>query len=231
MAMLPILFYSLYQIEHKKGDLFWYQSLGRAGVKSVELAPIIMLFPVIWTLYCYYCFGDSLIYKNIRYAWLAGNEPSIAWNVRAVISSGLSVFKGLQYSSFCIYKINFITLSSHQYFSILLILGVLCLPVFIIIKCYDLFVYNFAMVMLWILISGIPDGGRHISLMFSIPFSVVIGFNILQQYSEHRKEYKTNKLVYIVDIMLGVLILAMFSLSIIHFIWYTIRYLNGVWVS
>lgn len=231
IAMLPVLFYFLYQIEYKKGELSWHQSLGSAGIKLIGLAPIVMLFPVIWTLYCYYCFGDPLIYKNMLFAWDFGKHLSIAQKLSAAASSMLSAFNGLQYSHFLLYKSNFITLSPHQFFSFLFFLGSLLTPVFIIMKYYDLFIFNLSIIIFWILASTIPNGGRHISLMFSIPFAVVIGLATLQQLSNNITILKNNILLYIMAIFWGFLFLMLFGISIIHFIWYAISYLNGIWIS
>lgn len=231
MAMLPVLFYYLYRFEHCKGVFSWYQSLGRAGVKSVELAPIIIIFPVILTIYWYLSFGDSLVNKNIYYAWSHGVTPTLVQKFNSIAGAISSIFSGLQYSNILIYKKYFYTLSPQQFAAFFLVTGLLLTPVFLAVKCYDFFIFNISIVILWIISSDILNLGRHISLMFSIPFAGVIALDVLISRFRVMANDKTKMILYFFILLTGFIYIVSLCLSGIHFIWFAIRYLNVEWVS
>lgn len=232
MAMLPVFFYFLYRVEHCKGVFSWYRSLGLAGVKSVELAPVIILFPVIMTSYWYFSFEDSLIYKNSLYAWGGTCRPTIAQDFSIIMDAITSIFKGSAYTDCLTYKCNCITLSPLQMAAFVLVSGSLLTPVFLTLKCFDFFIFNVSIVIIGIVTAGIDNEGRHISLVFSIPFVWAIGLDVLQ--SRFRKIVKDNPKKFfslLALVFICFLNLVLFCLLGSHFVCYIKRFLNGVWVS
>jgi len=233
LVLIPVCFYYIYRSEFYRTKTTFLPSLWYAGLKFVELSPVILIFPMILTVYWYFMFGDSLVYRAALFAWNTISQPSLMadFSVVKVALSGL--FKGVGYSFYTIYEFDIITLDPSYMALVIFVLSVLLSVLFLFFRHYDVFIYHAVLSLFIIATPGtLINLGRHTCSMFSMPFALALFLSWLNKICGSLPEGTFRRCITIIGVSMGYLLLCLLAVTMfIHFIWYALRYLNGEWVS
>jgi hypothetical protein len=233
LALIPVCFYYIYRLESARTKTTFLPSLWHAGLRLLELSPLILILPIILTIYWYFKFGDSLVYRSALFAWHTIDLPPLISDFPSIKIALLKLFNGLGYSFYTIYKFDIATIDPSCMALVIFVLSVLFSVLFLFLRHYDVFIYHIVLSLFIMATPGtMVNLGRHACGMFSLPFAVVMFLSRLNKICDNLPEGFFRKCFALIGIgMAYLLVCLLVNAMFIHFIWYAIRYLNGVWVS
>lgn len=228
MALIPVLIYDLIRQEYDS-SLSWKEAIIGGVLKGIELSPVVVLFPMFYTIYCCIQFDDPLIYRNSMYAWYS--HATTLHKFAQLKIEMLTILTGNSKWSFPIGNTLTKPISPVHFFLLNLILGGLLSFWFLIKRYHDFFIYNLSVLVFWLFMSSVQNGGRHISMMFSIPFclSYFTGLFMTNDLTNHDESSRQNYALY--HLLGKTAAIGMLMLLGIHYIWYTICFFNQRWIS
>jgi len=233
LALIPVCFYYIYHLESARTKTTFLSSLWRAGLRLLELSPVILIFPMILTIYWYFRFGDPLVYRSVMFAWDNINQPSLIADFPAVKIAFSRLFNGLGYNFYTIYEFDITTLDPYYMALIIFVLSMLFSVLFLFLRHYDVFIYHLVLLLFIMVTPGtMINLGRHASGMFSLPFAIVMFLSCFNKVSGNLPEGFFRKCFVLICVSMGCLLVCLLvNIIFIHFVWYAVRYLSGVWVS
>jgi hypothetical protein len=232
LMLLPVLMYYLFQCERKNVNGSLLKVLFNSVIRLIELIPVIVIFPILLTIYYYISFDDSLIYKNALYAWSTFLQPALSFE--SIIKSLSDIASGSEASEAVVYKLAFHIISPKQFSIIILLMSFASLFFLLQVKYFDFFIFNFGILIFGIVKSDPGNIGRHLVMMFSFPILFATIFYWLVQFLNKltlsNKYNYTIVLIFTVGFM-GVFVVLLLSFLLIQFIWFSFMYMNKAWVS
>jgi Mannosyltransferase (PIG-V) len=208
------------------------QRAAAAAMRAITLMPLMMLLPIVLTIYWYTRFGDALVYKNAIYAWQVPPIGSgFGMLARDVMRSIGDIFRSQATTQQDLFGLKMIMLKPQVMASIWLLASVFATFVLLWRKEFVFGVFCGSLIAFDLSQSDILNIGRHMVCCFAVPY-LLAAYLMPARCANESQEVKAIPRRTLFASSAELVALAVTGLFLVmHFLAYTQQFLARGWVS